>query len=440
MDKNKEINIIGAGLAGSEAAYQLSKKGYKINLIEMRPAKTTEAHKSDYFAELVCSNSLKSKDPFKSSGLLKHELTMLDSLLIRTAYETEVPAGGALAVDRDLFSKRITEILSTTTNINIIIDEYTDINLDIPTIIATGPLTSANLMSKLEFIASNYLYFVDAISPIIDADSINFDKGYFLDRYGKNSDDYFNLPMSEDEYNKLYNSLLTAEYITFHEFEKIKYFEGCMPVEEIANRGKDTLLFGPLKPVGLEDPKTGIRPHAVLQLRKENVLGTAYNLVGFQTKMNQSSQREVFRSIPGLESAEFLRYGSLHRNTYINSPMILNYNFQSKQYNNIFIAGQLTGVEGYLESIASGLMAALQLDRYLSGREMIDFEDYTAIGSLANHISGRLDISYDRKKRFMPTNFHYGLLPPLDKKIKDKKLKYKLFFDRSSEVFNRIKI
>ncbi len=440
MDKNLEINIIGAGLAGSEAAYQLSKRGYKINLIEMRPAKNTEAHSTEYFAELICSNSLKSRDVLKSSGLLKYELTSLNSFLLETAYKFEVPAGGALAIDRDLFSKYVTDTLSNNENINIVREECTEIDLSIPTIIASGPLTSEKLVEELKKISNNHLYFVDAISPIIDADSINFDKGYFMDRYGKGSDDYFNLPMSEEEYDKFYNAMLSAEYINFHEFEKLKYFEGCMPIEEMASRGRETLLFGPLKPVGLEDPRTSIRPFAVVQLRKENSIGSAYNIVGFQTKMLQKYQKEVLALIPGLENLEFLRYGSLHKNTYINSPKILNSNFQCIDNENIFIAGQLTGVEGYLESIMSGMISALQMDRFLTGKSFIDFTDYTAAGTLSNYVSGKLSTSFDRKGVFTPSNFHFGLLPLFEKKISDKKLKYQMFYDRVVEVYKGINL
>ena len=418
-----DVIIAGAGLAGSEAAYQLAEKGYKVNLIEMRPLKTTPAHETDKFAELVCSNSLKSLDITTGSGLLKKEMMLYNSFLMQTALKCSVPAGGALAVDRVLFSNIITDAVNSHKNITVTNKEITElpINTDIPFLIATGPLTSDALAENIKEYCGGALYFADAISPIIDADTIDMEKGYFLGRYGKGGDDYFNIPLTEEEYNTFYDDIMAAPKTAFHDFEKISYFEGCMPVEVMAERGRQTLTFGPMKPVGLENPKTNIRPYAVIQLRKENKEGTAFNMVGFQTKMTIGAQKEIFRKIPALKGAEFLRFGSVHRNTYIESPKHITKYFHFKNNENLFIAGQITGLEGYNESIAGGLMASLQIERLIENKPFLDFPTGTAMGSLSEYISGISEFS--NGKKYVPSNFHLGMLPPLEKKVRDKKLK-----------------
>ncbi len=418
-----DVIIAGAGLAGSEAAYQLAESGYKVQLIEMRPLKTTPAHETDKFAELVCSNSLKSLDITTGSGLLKKEMMLYGSFLLQTALKCSVPAGGALAVDRVLFSNIITDTINSHKNITVIHKEVTElpVNTDIPFLIATGPLTSDVLAENIKEYCGGALYFADAISPIIDADTIDMEKGYFLGRYGKGGDDYFNIPLTEEEYNIFYDDIMAAPKTAFHDFEKISYFEGCMPVEVMAERGRQTLTFGPMKPVGLEDPKTNIRPYAVVQLRKENKEGTAYNMVGFQTKMTIGAQIEIFRKIPALKNAEFLRFGSVHRNTYIESPKHISRYFHFNNNENLFIAGQITGLEGYNESIAGGLIASMQIRRLLENKPFLDFPAGTAFSCLSEYISGISEFSSGKK--YVPSNFHLGMLPALEKKVRDKKLK-----------------
>ena len=418
-----DVIIAGAGLAGSEAAYQLAEAGYKVKLIEMRPLKTTPAHETDKFAELVCSNSLKSLDITTGSGLLQQEMMMYNSFLMQTAFKCSVPAGGALAVDRVLFSNIITDTLKNHKNITVINEEIKELPIDTktPFLIATGPLTSDILAENIKEYCGGALYFADAISPIIDADTIDMEKGYFLGRYGKGGDDYFNIPLTEEEYNTFYDDIMAAPKTAFHDFEKISYFEGCMPVEVMAERGRQTLTFGPMKPVGLENPKTNIRPYAVIQLRKENKAGTAYNMVGFQTKMTIGAQKEIFRKIPALKDAEFLRFGSVHRNTYIESPKHITKYFNFKNNKNLFIAGQITGLEGYNESITGGLIASLQIARLIENKPFLDFPKGTAMGSLSEYISGISEFSSGKK--YVPSNFHLGMLEPLEKKVKDKKLK-----------------
>lgn len=420
-----DVIIAGAGLAGSEAAFQLAERGYKVKLMEMRPVMTTPAHETDMFAELVCSNSLKSTDAATGSGLLKNEAVLYGSFLLKTAFECSVPAGGALAVDRKIFSKKITDFLSSHKNINVFREELSALpaGSNIPVLIATGPLTSGRLAENIKEFCGGALYFADAISPIIDAESIDFSKGYFLGRYGKGGGDYFNIPLSETEYNNFYDSLMAAPAVSFHNFENISYFEGCMPIEIMAARGRNTLAFGPMKPVGLKDPLADTLPFAVIQLRKENKDGTAFNMVGFQTKMTIKGQNDVFRSLGALKNAEFLRYGSVHRNTYIDAPKHINRYYQFKNSGNLFIAGQITGLEGYCESIAGGLSAALQIDRKLRNKPFIEFPEGTAFGCLARYVSGESDFSSGKK--YAPSNFHLGMLPPLNKKIKDKSLKKK---------------
>lgn len=412
----KTVQIIGGGLAGSECAYQLAKRGVHVKLYDMKP-KFTEAHKNVNLAELVCSNSLKSNEISTAGGLLKEELRELDSLLIRVADETRVPAGASLSVDREKFSARITEILSSMENIEIIREEIVDIDTSIPTVIASGPLTSEGLASKIiELVGEKELYFFDAIAPIVTYDSINFDIAYIKDRYDKGEGDYINCPFDKDQYLKFYNELINGEIVHLKDFEKNKVYEGCMPIEVLAKRGEDSIRFGPLKPVGLRDPRTGKTPYAVVQLRKETFGNDYYNIVGFQTNLTYPEQKRIFRLIPGLENAEFLRLGTMHKNTYIQSPKVLKETFQMKDYPNIFFAGQITGVEGYVESIASGLVAGLNMFNYLNGKNGILFDKHTLIGALCKYIAYK---SGD----FQPMSANMGLINYEEFKIKDKKQK-----------------
>lgn len=414
----QEINIIGAGLAGCEAAYQLLSKGYKVNLYEMKPKKYSPAHKYPNFAELVCSNSLKSEELSTSSGLLKGELTRLNSLLISIARECKVPAGGALAVNREEFSDKVTKRLKEFENLNIINEECTVIDTNIPTIIATGPLTSEALCIELQkLLGEEYLYFFDAIAPIVNFESIDFDIAYFGDRYGKGTDDYINLPMSKEEYMTFYNELISAETVKLKDFENTKVFEGCMPVEVMAKRGVDTLRYGMLKPVGLINPRTGKTDYAVVQLRRETNNNDLFNMVGFQTNLTYPEQKRVFRLIPGLKDAEFYRYGVMHRNTFINAPKNINKYYQLKNYPNIFIAGQLSGVEGYIESISSGLMCGINMANYLEGKELVHFGSKTMIGALSQHIASASE------ENFQPMNSNFGIVDSLNERIKSKKEK-----------------
>lgn len=418
------VNIVGAGLTGSEAAYQLAKRGVKVRLYEMRPVKLTPAHKTGGFAELVCTNSFRSNSLENAVGILKEEMRTLDSLIMKVADQTQVPAGGALAVDREAFSQQVTEILNQMENIEIITEEVTAIP-DGLTLIATGPLTSDPLSEAVkEFFGEDYYYFFDAAAPIIDADSIDHSIVYLKSRYDKGEAAYLNCPMTKEQYEAFYQALIEAETVELKEFEKEIYFEGCMPVEAIAKRGPQTLLYGPLKPVGLEDPKTGETPYAVVQLRQDNAAGTMFNMVGFQTNLKFPEQRRVFRMIPGLENAEFLRYGVMHRNSFINSPKVLKPTYQSKKRDDLFFAGQMTGVEGYVESAASGIIAAINLSRMANGEEPIEFPRETIIGSMAYYIT-HTDPNY-----FQPMNANFGLLPQLDFKHKKKDRK-RLYAERA---------
>ena len=416
---NKEITIIGAGLAGCEASYQLAKRGFKVKLYEMRPKKLTPAHSTGLFAELVCSNSLRANGLENAVGLLKEEMRMLDSLIIRCADATKVPAGGALAVDRDLFSEMVTKEIKNNPLIEVIEEEITSIpagNL----IIASGPLTSDKLSNAIkELIAEEYLYFYDAAAPIIEYETINMDICYKKSRYDKGEADYINCAMTKDQFDIWHKELINAKTTELKEFE-LKVFEGCMPFEEIARRGYQTLLFGPMKPVGLTAPN-GDRPFAVVQLRQDNAEGTLYNIVGFQTHLTFGEQRRIIRMIPGLEKASIVRYGVMHRNTFINSPKLLTRNYQLRENNEIYFAGQITGVEGYVESAGSGLISAISLARKLAGKEEIYFPETTIIGSEAYYIS-HASIS-----RFQPMNANYGILQKLDFKHgkKDRKRLYK---------------
>lgn len=425
------ISIIGGGLAGSEAAWQAAKRDISVKLYEMRPRKMTPAHKTDLLAELVCSNSLRSKDPLSAPGLLKTELQLAGSIIMEAALHSEVPAGSALAVDRTLFSSYITENIRTHPLIEIIHEEISDIP-DGYCIIATGPLTSDTLSESLKrLLGKEHLYFYDAIAPIVDAETIDFSKVFRASRYGKGGDDYLNCPMNKEEYERFYNALIEADTVGKREFEDMKVFEGCMPIEIMARRGPDTLRFGPMKPVGLIDPRTNKEPYAVVQLRIENRDRTAYNIVGFQTRLKWSEQRRVFRLIPGLEHAEFLRYGSIHRNTFINGPLFLNKDLSLKIKDSTYLAGQITGVEGYIESTATGLIAGINLSRRIKGLPPVPVPPETAHGSLIRYITE------SEPRGFQPSNINFALLPPPEKKIKDKRLRRQLMVKRVIESWKR---
>ena len=474
---NDYITVIGGGLAGSEAAYQIAKKGIKVKLYEMKPKKFSPAHSNENLAEIVCSNSFKSNLHTNACGLLKEELRILDSLLIRIADETSVPAGQALAVDREKFAEKVTKELKQNPNIDVISEEFGTDNLHIKdsaengiVIIATGPLTSDCLAKEIsELTGDEGLHFYDAAAPIIEKDSIDMNIGFWGDRYdqerGKEEDieewkkrisglkeaDYINLPMNKEEYEKFVTELVNSEVVELHEFEKREIFEGCMPIEIMAKRGIDTLRFGPLKPVGFTDPRTGYRPYAIVQLRQDNEEGTIYNIVGFQTNLKFGEQKRVFSLIPGLKNANFAKYGVMHRNTYINSPELLDNTYNFKKNNNIFFAGQITGVEGYVESISSGLVAGINACRLFNIKMKSDeskvnniiglnfdgnmteckktFDEKTMIGALAKYISSE-------NKHFQPMNANFGILPELDRKIKDKKMRYTELADRSLKIID----
>lgn len=431
----KKVIVIGAGLAGSEAAWQLAKRGVNVDLYEMRPKKMTPAHKTQNFAELVCSNSLRANNITNAVGLLKEEMRRLDSLIIKCADATQVPAGGALAVDRDKFSEMITETIKNHPNINVIEEEITQIPKgDIPVVVATGPLTSDALSQDIRtYTKQEGLYFYDAAAPIIEKDSIDMNKVYLKSRYDKGEAAYLNCPMTKDEFFNFYNALINAEAAPLKEFEKEIYFEGCMPFEEMAKRGEKTLLFGPMKPVGLEDPKTDKRPYAVVQLRQDNSEGTLYNIVGFQTHLKWGEQKRIINLIPGLENANIVRYGVMHRNTYLNSPQLLEKTYKLKEENNIYFAGQMTGVEGYVESAASGIVAALNA-LYNQEDKQIIFPTETMIGAMANYIVD------NTSKNFQPMNANFGIIKPLPERIKDKKEKYERYANRSLEILENFKI
>lgn len=431
-----EANVIGAGLAGCEAAYQLAKRGIFVNLYEMKPVVKSPAHKSDLFAELVCSNSLKALRIASAAGMLKEEMRMLDSLLMKCADATSVPAGGALAVDRDLFSKAVTENIRKNPLISVITEEVGDINFEVPTVIATGPLTSHSLSSKLEEKFGESLSFFDAAAPIVKSDSVNMEYAFTASRYGKGGeDDYINCPMNKEEYEHFYSELVTAERAELHDFDvnNPKVYEGCMPVEVMAQRGEDTLRFGPMKPVGLTDPKTGHRPWAVLQLRKENKNGTMYNLVGFQTNLKFGEQKRVFGLIPALKDCEFCRYGVMHRNTFINSPKLLNNTWNLKDKSDLFFAGQLTGVEGYMESASSGLLAGINCARHILGKTLITLPETSMIGALSRYISDESVV------KFQPMGANFGILPELENRPRDKKQRAEAYSSRGlDELKNMI--
>jgi len=423
-----DIVIIGGGLAGSEAAWQAANRGVKITLYEMRPKEMTPAHKTGGLAELVCSNSLGSADLQNAPGILKEEMRRLNSLIIRAADQARVPAGSALAVDREQFSFAITQALESHPNIRILREEVPDIPTDCFCVVATGPLTSDRLSQSIaELTQTKHLYFYDAISPIVDADSINMDIVFSASRYDKGGDDYLNCPMDEATYNAFFEALLSAEKVEPKDFEKIPYFEGCIPIEVMAERGRQTMQFGPLKPVGLENPKTRTRPYAVVQLRTENAHRSCYNLVGFQTKLTYGEQKRVFRLIPGLEQAEFLRYGSLHRNTFLSSPQLLRDTLQFKTRGNLFFAGQLVGVEGYTDSAAMGGLAGINAARGLAGLPLVTPPSTTAHGCLVSYITTT------DPRHFQPMNINYGLFPPLVNPVREKEQKRRLIGQRALE-------
>ncbi|MTI82275.1 MAG: FADH(2)-oxidizing methylenetetrahydrofolate--tRNA-(uracil(54)-C(5))-methyltransferase TrmFO [Firmicutes bacterium] len=433
--QNNHVTVIGAGLAGVEASWQLVRRGIQVKLYEMRPKKQSPAHHTDKFAELVCSNSLRAHALTNAVGLLKEEMRTLDSLIMQSADKHQVPAGGALAVDREAFSSYITGLLEEHPMIEVVREELTEIPQEGINIIATGPLTSDRLAEQIKDLSgSSHLYFYDAAAPIVSLESLNMDIIFRSSRYDKGEAAYLNCPMSEEEYNIFYEALISAERAQLKEFEKEVHFEGCMPVEALAARGRETLLFGPLKPVGLVDPRTDRRPHAVVQLRQDNTEGTLYNMVGFQTNLKWGEQKRVFRLIPGMEEAEIVRYGVMHRNTYINSPVLLEPTLQFKKQSNILFAGQITGVEGYVESASAGLVAGLNAARLVAGKTPLVFPKDTAHGALLHYITTA------NPKKFQPMNITFGLLPPLEKRIKNKKLKNETLSQRALESLNQFKV
>ncbi|APQ59029.1 FADH(2)-oxidizing methylenetetrahydrofolate--tRNA-(uracil(54)-C(5))-methyltransferase TrmFO [Paenibacillus sp. FSL M7-0802] len=428
MSELQKVTVIGAGLAGSEAAWQIASRGVPVKLYEMRPVVKTPAHHTDKFAELVCSNSLRANGLTNAVGVLKEEMRILNSLILSAADRHAVPAGGALAVDRDGFSGHITDTLHQHPLIEVVNEELQEIPQDGIVVIATGPLTSPALSEQIKsLMGEEYFYFYDAAAPIVEKDSIDMSKVYLASRYDKGEAAYLNCPMNEAEFDAFYEALITAEVAQVKEFEKEIYFEGCMPIEVMMQRGKQTALFGPMKPVGLVNPHTGELPHAVVQLRQDNAAGTLYNLVGFQTHLKWGEQKRVFSMIPGLEEAEFVRYGVMHRNTFINSPQQLHPTYQFKGRSNLFFAGQMTGVEGYVESAASGLLAGMNAARAARGQEMFVFPAETTLGSMARYIT-TADF-----KHFQPMNANFGLLPKLEKRIRNKKEKNEALANRALE-------
>jgi methylenetetrahydrofolate--tRNA-(uracil-5-)-methyltransferase len=424
------VSVIGGGLAGSEAAWQLAERGFHVNLYEMRPQKTTGAHVSDRLAELVCSNSLGSKLTDRASGLLQAEVKALRSLLLNCAERAAVPAGGALAVDREVFAQFVTDTLNAHPNITVIREEVTRIP-DTPTIIATGPLTSDTLAIEIASLTGQaYLYFYDAIAPIVTVESINMDIAYRGSRYGRGDDeegDYINCPMNEEEYRRFVEALLSAEKAELRNFEREdpNFFEGCLPIEQLAARGAETLAFGPMRPIGLRDPRTGKRPHAVVQLRRDNLAGSLYNLVGFQTNIRWGQQEEVLRLIPGLENAEFVRMGQMHRNTFINSPTLLHPTMQFRKRCDLFFAGQITGVEGYVGNVATGLVAALNMARHLNRQPEAVLPQTTMLGALCHYVT------HSEPEHFQPMKANFGILPELAGRIKVKRDRYHAYAERA---------
>lgn len=425
------IDVVGGGLAGSEAAYQLLKRGVEVVMYELRGAGNTPCHKTDNLAELVCSNSLKSEAEDTASGLLKAELDLLDCMLLRCARECRVPAGGALAVDREKFSEKVEETLTSFENFRLVRKEVTSLDFEYPTVIASGPLTSDALANAIaDRLGADYLGFYDAVAPIVDAESVDMDSAFFATRYDKGDPtDYLNCPLNKEEYEAFVKELVNAKVATLHEFDKREIFEACMPVEVMAKRGDDTLRYGPMRPVGIRD-KEGKRPYAVVQLRKENAHGTAYNLVGFQTNLTFGEQKRVFGMIPALKNAEFLRYGVMHRNTFLCAPKLLTAGFLLKEDGKTAFAGQMTGVEGYVESIASGLIAALNIYAEATGEEEIVFPATTICGQLQRHVS-------TDNENYQPMNANFGILPPAGEKIRDKKMRKVAYFNRGIQDMKR---
>lgn len=428
MTENR-VTVIGAGLAGSEAAWQAAESGAQVDLYEMRKIKKTPAHHTDQFAELVCTNSLRANGITNAAGLLKEEMRQFGSVIIAAADKTQVPAGGALAVDRESFSEEVTKQVSNHPNITVHHEEITEIPTEGITVIATGPLTSEPLAESIkEFTESEGLYFYDAAAPIIEKSSIDMDKVYLKSRYDKGKAAYLNCPMTKDEFYAFREALVNAEVAPLKSFEKEKFFEGCMPIEVMANRGEKTMTFGPLKPVGLEDPKTGKRPYAVVQLRQDNAAASLYNIVGFQTHLKWGEQKRIIQMIPGLENAEIVRYGVMHRNTFMNSPELLDPTYQSRKKPTLFFAGQMTGVEGYVESAASGILAGRNAARLAQGKEPIVLPQETAIGGMAHYIT------HTSGKHFQPMNVNFGLFPELPERIRDKKERYTQIANRALEA------
>ncbi len=427
------INVIGAGLAGSEAAWQIAKRGLKVRLYEIRPEKKTPAHHTQNFAELVCTNSLRANQLTNGAGLLKEEMRRLDSIIMEAADAHNVPAGGALAVDRETFSSAITEKLTNHPNVEVIREELTAIPEGL-TVIATGPLTSDPLAQAIKRLTDDEgLYFYDAAAPIVEKSSLDMDKIYLKSRYDKGEAAYLNCPMTEEEFYNFYHELINAEMAELHDFEDQKFFEGCMPIEQMASRGEKTMLFGPLKPVGLEDPKTGKEPFAVVQLRQDNAAGNLYNLVGFQTHLKWGEQKRVFSMIPGLENAQFVRYGVMHRNTYLRSPEFLNATYQTKKRSDLLFAGQMTGVEGYVESAASGLYAGINAALIAQGKEPVIFPEETMMGAMAHYIT------HASPKHFQPINANFGLIPRLEKRIREKRERNLALSQRALTVLEEFK-
>lgn len=422
------INVIGAGLAGCEAAWQIANRGLKVRLYEMKPYKKSPAHSLDTFSELVCSNSLKASRLASAAGMLKQEMRMLNSLLMQCADQCTVPAGGALAVDRDIFSQLVTEKIRQHENIDVVSQEVSKLDFDDITVVATGPLTSEPLSEYIKSMFGGALSFFDAAAPIVTKESIDMSSAFTASRYGKGGgDDYINCPLNKEEFERFEQELVNAERAPLHDFDVAnpKVYEGCMPIEIMAQRGKDAIRFGPMKPVGLTDPKTGHRPWAVLQLRRENAAGTLYNLVGFQTNLKFPEQRRVFSMIPALKNADFVRYGVMHRNTFIDSPIVLNSDYSSKQNPRLFFAGQLTGVEGYMESASSGLIAGINAARLCGGIDTLTLPEFTMIGSLSRYISD------PTVSKFQPMGANLGILPPLEDKIRDKRERAEKYSERS---------
>ena len=432
MDLQTEITVVGGGLAGAEAAYYLAKRGYNVTLKDIKPKKFTPAHHSEKYGELVCSNSLKSDDVYGNAcGLLKQEMRVLGSMIIACADDTKVPAGNALAVDRELFAQEITDKINSCENIKRVCEEVEEIDFSRPTIIATGPLTTDKLSQFIKNVTGGF-YFFDAAAPIVSAESIDYAHAFKADRYGEGEGDYLNCPIDKEGYDAFYEALITAERAKLKDFENAKVFEGCMPVEIMAARGKDTLRFGPLKPVGLYDPATGKRPYACMQLRKENAEGTMYNLVGFQTNLTFPEQKRVFANFPALKNAEFLRYGVMHKNTFINSPSCLDKYFSLKEKPLCFFAGQITGVEGYVESAASGLAAAINLDLRLKGKTLPNWNNKTVLGALANYVC-------TPNADFQPMNANYGILSAVEYVGRNKAEKRKIIAERALKETENIK-